>query len=199
MGDKELFTGAVGQLMFALSGVLLVVAFYLLLFGVPVGGVIWTANVKVYFVLSIIGYAILLLSLVLLRVSLAKITERHETSQIGVIGAKIGLGGAVIGMIYSALAVLEIPGYASDMAQILADLISVFIGASMLLIGASFMVYAGNFPSGGLWNAAGLVYILAGALGLFVVPLGLSLGISPLTIFAGAIGAVCFFKSKTPR
>jgi hypothetical protein len=198
MGDKELLTGAVGQMMIAFCGALLIMGFYLLLFGVPVGGAIWTANVKIYFVLSFIGYTIFLFSLVLLRLSLARITDRHETGQTGIIGAKIGLGGAVIGTIYSALAILEIPGYTSDVAQILAILLSVFLGVSMLLIGASFIVYAGHFTSSGLWNAAGLTYILAGAVGLFAILLGLSVAISPLTILAAAIGAVCFFKSKTP-
>jgi hypothetical protein len=198
MGDKELFTGAVGQMMMAFCGALLIIGFYMLLFGVPVGGAIWTANVKIYFVLSLIGYTVFLFSLVLLRLSLTRITDRHETGQTGIIGVKIGLGGAVIGMIYSALAILEIPGYTSDVAQILAILLSVFLGVSMLLIGASFIVYAGHFTSSGLWNAAGLTYMLAGAIGLFAILLGLSAAISPLTILAAVFGAVCFFRSKTP-
>jgi hypothetical protein len=196
MGDKELFMGAIGQMMLVFCSALLIIGFYLLLFGVTVGGAIWTTNIKIYFVLSVVGYAIFLFSLVLLRLSLARITDKHEIGQTGILGVKIGLGGAVIGMIYGALALLEIPGYTSDVAQILAILLSVFLGVSMLLIGASFIVYAGHFTSSGLWNGAGSTYMLAGAVGLFGILLGFSAAISPLTTLAAIIGAVCFFRSK---
>jgi hypothetical protein len=189
---NELRLGAVGQVFltasFALYGL-----FGLALYS-PVEYAFLLQSIAPY---GIASSALLFIFAVLLGLYMFKAAARLRGNVVGEAASLLGFAAALTGIVYyvSILSGTIFVGGGffsytlSDLGLLLAIMFEVFLSSTWILLGAFFLAHHRQSVNSGLWQATGIVYMIAGSVGLnaAVYPL-----VPLFIVLAGFMGATCF-------
>jgi hypothetical protein len=193
--ERELTAGGVGQISLAISSAISNVAYYLTLMG--------SADYRTtYGAWNLVGSAFFVVFVILLAVSVVKITRKIGGGRLGAAICVLGSITATIGVLIFGLMALGILveyslyGGVSVLYMVLMISYAWLLGITVILFGAFFLVCREFAPSSELWLAGGVLYIVSGAAEFSIY----SLVYPQNTLFTAAvIGAVCFLMKKVAK
>jgi hypothetical protein len=195
---RELMAGGVGQILLAVSGVVdtagFLTAIYLGLGYRTIYGFSEPA--------SLVSSVIFLVFVLLLMVSIVRITRGIGGRGLGAATCLFGLAAALTGIICGVLLTLTPPQeyYGVGLGNVLVGVYIViypaFVGITMTLLGAFILTCREYSPNSDLWMAGGIVYIVSGGsqfsiIASYYIPIG--------AFVSGIIGAICFLTKRVER
>jgi hypothetical protein len=189
---NELRLGAVGQVFLAASFALYGI-FGMTLYS-PVTYAFLQQSIAPY---GIASSALLFVFTILLGFSMFKVAARLRGNVVGEAASLLGFAAALTGIVYyvSILLGTILVGEVyysytlSDLGLLLWIMFEVFLGSTLILLGAFFLAHHRQSVSSGLWQATGIVYMIAGSLVLSSV---MNLLAPLFIVLAGFMGATCF-------